>query len=299
VKAVVIHAFGGPDVLQYEDAPDPVPGPGEVLVKIAASGINPIDIIERNGGTNLKLPAILGWDTSGTVAKLGQGVSGLAIGEKVAAWAYHTYAEFVVAKAEWFAKVPDGLDLVDAAAVPLAGLTGSQLVSQVAGVKVGDTVLVSGADGAVGRSAVYTAKNLGARVIAGVRKNDVADAKQIGADDVLALDDETAFDAFPQVDVVANAVRGATAAALMSKVRSGGTFASATGAPDNAKDYPSVNVKTFHSHQDGAMLFELMEAVRDKKLTIPIDRRIPLRDASAGQAAVQQGGLHGKILLIP
>jgi NADPH:quinone reductase-like Zn-dependent oxidoreductase len=299
VKAEVIHHYGGPEELKYEDAPDPVPGPGEVLIKVAAAGINPIDIIERNGGTKLPLPAILGWDASGTIAKAGDGVDGLAVGEKVATWSYHTYAELVVAKAEWVAKLPDGLDLVDAAALPLATLTGSQLISQLTDVQAGNTVLVSGADGAVGRSAVYTAKSLGARVIAGVRKKDLDEAKHVGADEVLALDDDAAFAAFPQVDIVANTVRGATAAALMSKVKSGGTFASATGEPDNAKDYPSVKVKTFHSHQDSLMLFELMEAVRDKKLTIPIDRRIPLRDAGAGQAAVQQGGLRGKVLLIP
>lgn len=299
MKAAVMHQYGGPEVLQYEDAPEPVPGPGEILMRVAAAGINPIDIVERNGGTNVALPAILGWDASGTVVKLGDGVDGLVVGEKVATWSYHTYAEFVVAKADWFARIPDGLDLVDAAALPLVTLTGSQLVSRVAQPKPGNTVLVSGADGAVGRSAVYTAKNLGARVTAGVRKAQLEEAKHLGADDVLALDDDAAFAAFPQVDIVANCVRGATAAALMSKVKPGGTFASATGEPDNAKDYPSVKVKTFHSHQDSLMLFELMEAVRDKKFTIPIARKMPLRDAGAGQAAVQKGGLRGKILLIP
>jgi NADPH:quinone reductase-like Zn-dependent oxidoreductase len=299
VKAAVIHQYGGPEVLKYEDVPDPVPGPGEILMRVAAASINPIDIIERNGGTNVALPAILGWDASGTVAKLGDGVDGLGVGEKVATWSYHTYAEFVVAKAEWFARIPEGLDLVDAAALPLVTLTGSQLVAQVAEPKPGDTVLVSGADGSVGRAAVYTAKNLGARVTAGVRKAQLEEAKHLGADEVLALDDEAAFAAFAQVDIVANTVRGATAAALMGKVKSGGTFASATGAPENAKDYPSVNVKTFHSHQDSLMLFELMEAVRDRKFKIPIARKMPLREASAGQTAVQQGHLDGKVLLIP
>jgi NADPH:quinone reductase-like Zn-dependent oxidoreductase len=299
VKAAVIHQYGGPEVLKYEDVPDPVPGQGEILMKVAAAGINPIDIIERNGGTNVALPAVLGRDASGTVVKLGDGVSGLAVGEKVATWSYHTYAEFVVAKAEWFARIPNGLDLEDAAALPLVTLTGSQLVSELAEVKGGNSVLVSGADGAVGRAAVYTAKNLGARVTAGVRKAQLEEAKRLGADDVLALDDDAAFAAFPQVDIVVNTVRGATAEALMSKVKSGGTFASATGVPDNAKDYRFVNAKSFHSHQDSTMLFELMEAVRDKKFSIPIARKMPLRDASAGQAAVQQGGLDGKVLLVP
>lgn len=303
MKAAVIHQYGGPEELKYEDVPDPVPGPGEVLIKVAAAGINPIDIAQRSGAakdfTPIQFPAILGWDASGTVTKLGDGVSGLAVGERVAALAFHAYAELMVAKAGLFAKVPDGLDLVDAAALPLVTQTGSQLISVASGAKEGTTVLVSGAVGAVGRSAVYTAKNLGARVIAGVQKRQVEQAKHIGADDVLALDDEAAFAAFPQVDSVANTVRGATAAALMAKVKPGGTFATATGAPSNANDFPAVKVVDFHMKPDTEMLFLLMEAVRDKKLTIPIDRRIPLREAAAGQAAVEKGGLNGKILLIP
>jgi NADPH:quinone reductase-like Zn-dependent oxidoreductase len=122
-----------PEVLKYEDMPDPVPGPGEVL-KVAAASINPIDLIERSGVTDWHhdFPVILGWDVSGTIVKLGDGVSGLALGEKVAAWAYHTYAELVAAKAELFARVPDGLDLTDVSALPLVTVTGSQLISQVA-----------------------------------------------------------------------------------------------------------------------------------------------------------------------
>jgi len=303
VKAVVIHRYGGAEELKYEDMPDPVAGPGEVLVKVAAAGINPIDIAQRSGAakdfTPIQFPAILGWDGAGIVAKLGEGVSGLAVGERVALLAFHTYAELVAGKAELFVRVPDGLDLIDAAALPLVTQTGSQLISVGSGAKEGNTVLVSGAVGGVGRSAVYTAKNLGAHVIAGVEKRQLDEARRIGADEVLALDDAAAFAAFPQVDIAANTVRGATAAALMTKVRPGGTFASATGAPSNAKDFPLVKVVDFHMKPDSEMLFELMEAVRDKRLTIPIARKMPLREAAAAQAAVEKGGLHGKILLIP
>ena len=301
MKAAVIHQYGGPEQLKYEDMPDPVPGPGEVLVKVAAAGINPIDLIERSGATDWThdFPAILGWDVSGTILKLGDGVSGLAVGEKVAAWADHTYAELVAAKAELFARVPEGLDLVDAAALPLVTLTGSQLISQRSGAKAGDTVLVSGAAGGVGRAAVYTAKNVGAYVIAAVRKRQLEEAKRLGADATVALDDPAAFASLGQVDIVANTVRGDTAAALMSKIKPGGTFASATGPPSNAKDFPTIKVVGFHSHQDAIMLFELMEAVRDKKLAIPIARRMPLREAAAAHAAVAKGGLGGKILLLP
>lgn len=123
MKAAVIHQYGGPEVLKYEDAPDPVPGPSEVLVKVSAASINPIDIAQRSGATKawlpLQFPAIVGRDVSGTIVKIGDGVIDLAVGERVAATAAHTYAELVAGKAELFARVPDGLDLVDAAALPL------------------------------------------------------------------------------------------------------------------------------------------------------------------------------------
>ena len=302
MKAAVIRRYGGPEEFQYADVRDPIPGPGQILVKVAAAGINPVDILERTGGTKdwnpLQFPAVLGWDVSGTVAKVGDGVRGFAVGDKVCAWSYHTYAELCADKAELFAKVPEGLDVVDAAALPLVTLTGSQLISAASGVKPGDTVFVSGAAGSVARSAVYMAKKKGATVIAGVRKQQLGQSESIGADRVIALDDAAAFAALPRVDVVANTLRGEPGFRLMSKVKDGGTFATVTGDPDNASDYPSVRVASFVSTQGGAMLRSLLEAVRDKQLTIPIDRRILLSEAGAGHAAVEKGGI-GKVLLLP
>jgi NADPH:quinone reductase-like Zn-dependent oxidoreductase len=301
MKAVLLQRYGGPEDLAYEDVPDPVPGAGEVLVKVAAAGINPVDMLEIRGVSKdwpPHLPAVIGWDASGTVAQLGSGVSELAAGDKVAGWVYSTFAEFVVAKADLFAKVPSGLDVVDAAALPLVTLTGSQLISVASGITPGDAVLVSGAAGAVGRSAVYMAKRLGGSVIAGVLRKQLDQAASIGAQQTVALDDPAAFAELPQVDIVANCVRGAAAAALMGKVKAGGTFASVTGPPDNAAQYPTVNVVAFRSKPDSVQFRALMEAVAAGELTIPIDRRIPLRDAAAGEAAAAQGGI-GKVLLIP
>jgi NADPH:quinone reductase-like Zn-dependent oxidoreductase len=302
MKAIVLHQYGGPQELTYEDFPDPVPGAGEVLVKVVAAGINPVDMVLMSGALRdrdpLTFPAVIGRDVSGTVVRLGAGVGDPAIGDRVAAWAYHTFAELVVAKADLFAKIPDGIDPIDAAALPLVTTTGSQLVSVAGGVKPGDTVIVAGAAGGVGRSAVYMAKKLGGTVIAGVEAVQLGQAKSIGAHQTVALDDAGAFAALPQADVVANCVRGATAAALMEKVKPGGTFASVTGAPANAREYPTVKVVAFVSKQDGTLLRASMEAVAAGALTIPIDRRIPLRDAAAGEAAAAKGGI-GKVLLIP
>ncbi|MBV8105754.1 MAG: NADP-dependent oxidoreductase [Hyphomicrobiales bacterium] len=302
MKAVFIRRYGGPEVLEYGDFADPAIGAGEVLVKVAAAAINPIDIMERSGLTKdfkpVSFPGVLGWDLSGTVVRVGPGVHGFAVGDRVLAWAYHTYAELCAVNAELLAKVPDGLDLVEAAALPLATTTGNQLISIAAEIKAGQTVLVSGAFGGVGRAAVFTAKDRGARVIAGVLKKQAAAAQSLGADEIVALDDDAALKALPPVDAVANTVRGKTADELPGKVRPGGVFASVTGAPASVKDYPAVKVVSYVSHQDAKTVLAMAQAVGGKKLVIPIERKLPLSDAREGHIAVGSGGA-GKVLLLP
>jgi NADPH:quinone reductase-like Zn-dependent oxidoreductase len=288
--------------MKYQEMPDPELGVGEVLVKVAGIGINPEDMLERNGDLKdrypMHFPAIIGLDVSGTVVATGDGVAELKVGDRVCAWSYHTYAELVADKATLFAMVPETMDLADAAAIPLVGVTGSQLVSVAGGLQSGQTVLVSGAAGAVGRSAVYMAKRLGARVMAGVLRSQLDQADSIGADETIALDDTAAFAAIPQVDVVANTLRGKAATALLSKVKDGGTFASVTGEPDGAKDYPKVRVVPFRSKQDREGIAFIADAVNSGKMTIPIGRREQLKNAGAAQAAFTKGGI-GKVLLIP
>src|SRR6202453_995876 len=169
MKAIVVHQYGGPEVLKFEDYPDPVPGPGEVLVRVAASSVNPIDYKRRAGLTKdfypMTFPGLIGVDLAGTVVKVGSGVDGFSVGDQVFAMADNTYAELCVVKAAVLAKVPKGLDLIQAAALPLAATTGNQLLLATE-VGVGQTVLVAGAAGNVGRSAVFTAKTRGATVIA-------------------------------------------------------------------------------------------------------------------------------------
>ncbi|HTV74322.1 MAG TPA: NADP-dependent oxidoreductase [Candidatus Acidoferrales bacterium] len=288
--------------MKYQEMPDPEPGTGEILVKVAGIGINPEDMLERSGAIKdrwqLHFPAIIGLDVSGTVLAIGDGVTDRTVGERVCGWSYHTYAELVADKATLFAKVPETMDLVDAAAIPLAGVTGSQLVSVAGGLQSGQMVLVSGAAGAVGRCAVYTAKASGAHVIAGVLRHQLDQAAGIGAHETLALDDPAAFAAIPQVDLVANTVRGKTAADLLTKVRDGGTFASVTGAPEGATDYPKVRVVPFVSKQDRSTIAFIAGAVVAGEMTIPIDHRDELENAGAAQAAFTKGGI-GKVLLIP
>src|SRR5580658_3971114 len=180
MKAVVVHGYGGPEVLKFEEYPDPVPGPGEVLVRVAAAGVNPIDYKRRAGLTKdfypIHFPGLIGVDMAGTVIKLGQGVEGFSVGDRVFAMADNTYAELCVVKAAVLAKVPTGLDLIEAAALPLVTTTGNQLLSAT-GVESGQRVMVLGAVGNVGRSAVFTAKQRGATVIAGILKRQMERAK--------------------------------------------------------------------------------------------------------------------------
>src|ERR1700692_2728863 len=170
MKAVVVHQYGGPEVLKFEDYPDPVPGPGEVLVRVAAARVNPIAYKRRAGLTKdfypMKFPGLIGVDMAGTVAKIGPGVEGFSVGDQVFAMADNTYAELCVVKAAVLAQVPKGLDLVQAAALPLVTVTGNQLLSATS-IKSGQAVMVVGAAGNVGRSAVFTAKQRGAVVIRG------------------------------------------------------------------------------------------------------------------------------------
>jgi NADPH:quinone reductase-like Zn-dependent oxidoreductase len=300
MKAIVVHQYGGPEVLKFEDYPDPVPGPGEVLVRVAASSVNPIDYKRRAGLTQdfypMTFPGLIGGDLAGTVTKLGPGVEDFSVGEQVFSMADNTYAELCVVKADVLAKVPKGLDLIQAAALPLVTVTGNQLLSAT-GIEAGQTVLVVGAVGSVGRSAVFTAKERGATVIAGVLQKQMDQAKTIGADQVVATDDDSAIASLSPLDAVADTVGGRTAGKLMAKVKPGGVFASVVGAPQDAAKYPLVKVVPVFSHFDRKTLEFMAAAVLDGKLVIPISERLPLSEAAKAHAEAEQGG-SGKILLV-
>lgn len=300
MKAVVVHQYGGPEVLKFEEYPDPVPGPGEVLVRVAAASVNPIDYKRRAGLTKdfypLKFPGLIGVDMAGTAVKMGPGVEGFSVGDRVFAMTDNTYAELCVVKAAVLAKVPQGLDLMQAAALPLATTTGNQLLLAT-GIKAGQTVLVVGAAGNVGRSAVFTAKTRGATVIAGVLKRQIDEAKTVGADQVVATDDDTAIANLPPLDAVADTVGGRTAEKLLAKVKPGGVYASVIGTPQNAGQSPSVKTVFVFSKFDRKTLEFMAEAVRDGKLVIPVSMELPLSEAAEAQAVAEKGGA-GKILLL-
>ena len=301
MKAVVLHEYGGPDKLKYEDFADPVAADDQVLVRVAATSVNPIDYKIRSGAMKqffpVDFPEILGRDIAGIVRTVGKKVTGVAPGDKVMALGNHAYAELTAVAASDVAQVPEKLDLIEAAALPLVMTTGEQLISRGTKIQSGQTVLVSGAAGMVGRSAVWTAKQAGAKVIAGVRKSQMKLAEAIGADQVVALDDDAALAKVGFVDAVADTVGGETAQKLLGKVKQGGVFASVLGPPANAGMHPTVKIEAVQAKANSKMLRTMAEAVVARRLMIPIDRMVPLAEAGSAQAAAEKGTA-GKILLL-
>src|SRR6202142_264215 len=198
MRAVVLHEYGGPEKLKFEDnVPEPQISGDTVLIAAAAASVNPIDWKMRSGMRRkdfpLSFPAILGRDVSGVVRAVGANVKHFKPGDRVLALSNKTYAELVAVAGSDLTHLPDGLNLADAAAIPLIALTGEQLVRLATRVQKGQTVLVTGALGSVGRAAVHTAKKMGAQVIAGVRKKSLKDAEALGAAGVVAIDDDDAI----------------------------------------------------------------------------------------------------------
>lgn len=303
MKAVRLYEYGGPENLRYEDnVPEPALSDDSVLVETSASSVNPIDWKMRSGARQkdfaLKLPAILGRDVSGVVRAVGRNIRTFEPGDRVLALAWETYAELVVVKGSILTHLPDGLNLVDSAAIPLVALTGDQLVRLAARAQRGQTLLVTGAVGSVGRAAVHTAKKLGVNVIAGVRNQQLAEARTLDVSDTVAIDDEAAIAGLAMVDGIADTVGGETAAKLFARVKDGGNFGYAAVVPDEmSKRNPTVTVTRVLAHPDASKVREFADDVRDGKFLLPISRRMSLREAGEAHELAQRGGL-GKIVLM-
>lgn len=303
MKAVRLYEYGGPENLKFEvDVPEPALSADLVLIETAATSVNPIDWKIRSGARQkdfpLTLPAILGKDVSGVVRAVGSNIRSFKPGDRVLAVAEATYAEFVVVEGSIVTHLPDGLDLVDAAAIPLVVLTGDQLVRLAARAQNGQTIIVSGALGSVGRAAVHSAKKLGVHVIAGVRARQLAEARALGVSDTVAIDDDTAIARLAMVDGVADTVGGEVAAKLLSKVKDGGTFGYASVLPDGAAaTNPTVKVTRVFARPDASKVREFADDTRDGKFVLPISRRMPLHEAGQAHTLVQNGGA-GKIVLV-
>ncbi len=303
MRAVVLHEYGGPEELKFEDnVSEPQISGSTVLIGAAAASVNPIDWKLREGmrrkDSPLSFPAILGRDVSGVVRVVGASVKHFKAGDRVLALSWATYAELVAVDDADVTHLPDGVDLADAAAIPLIVLTGDQLVRLATNVKKGQVVLITGALGSVGRAAVHTAKKIGAQVIAGVRGNDLDDARSLGVSDVLAIDDDKAIEKFPLVDAIADTVGGEVAAKLIAKVRPSGSFGYTSVLPESAAlENPTVKITRVFTKPDPSKVREFADDVRDGKFMLPIGRRMPLREAAEAHVLGEKGGI-GKILLL-
>jgi NADPH:quinone reductase-like Zn-dependent oxidoreductase len=303
MKAVILEEYGGPEKLKFEDKiADPQISGNTVLIAAAAASVNPIDWKMRSGMRKkdfpLSFPAILGRDVSGVVRAVGSEVKHFKPGDRVLALSNATYAELVAVKDSDVTHLPDGLEIADAAAIPLIALTGDQLVRVATNVQKGQTVLVTGALGSVGRAAVHTAKKIGATVFAGVRGRELDEARSLNVSGVLAIDDDAAIEKFQLVDAIADTVGGEVAAKLLAKVKQGGSFGYSAMVPEgSAAQYPTIKIKRVLAQPDPSKVREFADDLRDGKFILPIGRRMPLRDAAKAQVLGEKGGV-GKILLM-
>ena len=301
MKAVLLRGYGDVSQLSYEDVPEPLAAAGEVLVKTIAVSINPIDWKLRRGDLKemmpLEFPTILGRDLSGEVVALGEGVDGLKVGERVFGLVNRSYAEYVVCKPVDLARTPENLDGIDAAALPLVLLTGSQVIEVGVRPRPGEIILITGAIGGVGRTAVHVAKQHGAHVIAGVRSSQRVEAEGLGADRVIALDDLKEIADLPELDAVADMVGHETIDRILPRIKKNGVLATVLGAPPSAEGR-DLRVVTIWAQPDSVRLEELGREVARGVFSIPISKRVKLSQIREAQQLAEKGGI-GKILLTP
>jgi NADPH:quinone reductase-like Zn-dependent oxidoreductase len=301
MKAVLLHGYGSVDQLVYEEIPIPLAGAGEVLVKMASTSVNPIDYKIRRGDMQkimpLQLPFIPGYDLAGQVVALGEGVTSVKLDAMVMGVTEHTYSEYVVCKAEILAPIPVGLDSSEAGAFPLVLQTGAQLIELGVASRSASRLLITGALGSVGRTAVHVAKQHGAYVIAGVRSNQRAEAEKLGADEVIAVDDEKQLDSLAELDAVADTVGRDVIDRLIPRIRKNGVLATVIGRPKSA-DGKDLQVHEVWSEPDAKRLGQLAGELARGEFTIPISKRFKLAEIRQAHALAEKGG-GGKIVITP
>jgi NADPH2:quinone reductase len=300
MRAVTISRYGGIEVLEPGRQPRPIPLPGETLVEIRAAAINPADGKWRAGMFEafapLSFPHILGYDVAGVVA----GGTGFPVGTRVAGmldpFTKGGYAEYVAVSSDRLVAIPDGLSFESAAAVPTAGLTGSQLIERAVDAQPGQHLLLTGAAGAVGRFALHAARLRGATVVAAVRTAQKAEALVLGADAAISLgEEEWSGERF---DHVIDTVGGSAVAALCRDLRPGGKIATAATTPIDSEGLSAT--PTFYTvEMDAERLGRLLATVASGEIAVPIARVLPLEAAAEAQRLTDAGGVSGKIILTP
>jgi NADPH:quinone reductase-like Zn-dependent oxidoreductase len=302
MRAVVLYEYGSVNNLQFEaDRREPPFGPSEVRVRVHATSINPVDWKIRSGSARsrmpIEFPAILGRDLAGEVVDCGREVHGLQKGMRVMALANGTYAEFTTVRADVLAPIPDALSYEQAAALPLVLTTGAQLIERAVKPQPGWTILVTGAVGGVGRTAVHVARKHGTHVIAGVRSSQRDEAAKLGADRVVSLEDDNDIASLRDLDAIADTVGGPTIAKLLTAIKPGGVLGSVLGEPKEAAG-KDIQVRAFMAQPDASRLYELAEEVSRGEFTIPIAKVFRLEDARKAQYMAENQHPQGKVLLV-
>ena len=298
MKAMALHQHGGPEVLQLVDLPVPAPAKGEVLIRVAAIGANPADWKWRQGMFAAMLPIsfpyVPGYDVAGVVErgdKLAPGTRVMAMLDNLKAGAY---AEFVTVAADVVAVIPEGLDFTSAAALPCPALTGVQVIDEDIQPAKGETVVITGATGSVGRFALLAAKRRGATVVAAVREGHRQTALELGADQALALDQAGSA---VECDHLIDTVGGALVVPWARKVRTGGKIRTVATDPIPADNLPSTP-EFSRVHPDSAQLAQIAQDVAAGHIITPPIQTMPLADAAHAHDIMQNGPGGGKIVLI-
>lgn len=309
MKAVRFHRTGGPEVLRYEDVPLPLPGAGEVRVRVAGSAFNPADGGMRGGFLPIPvtLPHVPGYDVSGTVDALGDGVEGLAVGDAVVGLLPMTAdgaaAEHVVAPAAALVTAPTRIPLADAAGLPSVALTAWQALFEAGRLEAGQRVLVNGAGGPVGGYVVQLAKRAGAHVVATASPRSAPLVRAAGADEIVDHTTTSLLDAVTEpVDLLLNLapVTAEGFAALAGRVRDGGTVVSTTPRVETpSDDARGVRGVTVFVHPDADVLARLVSLVDSGDLHVEIAGRWPLADLRSLHERADAGQVHGKVVVVP
>jgi len=305
MKAVRIHHYGDVDTLLYEDAPMPKVAPDEVLIKVTAAGVNPMDWKVRKGVLKdyrqLDFPLILGWDVSGTIAQTGVLVSQFAPGDKVYARSDTSrngaYAEYITVRAEEVAFAPDSVPLNFAAGIPLAAQTAWMGLFEEGSLNEGQTVLIHGASGGVGSFAVQLAKLVKADIIATTSTKNIDFVKALGADKVIDYTKEDFSTKVKNVDLVFDTVGGETQKKSWGVIKKGGILVSTVGADQNAAAQHHVTAKSFIVNSSGARLQEISGLVDSNKLRVIIAKELPLTEVKTAHKLSEEGHVKGKIIL--
>jgi NADPH:quinone reductase-like Zn-dependent oxidoreductase len=306
MRAVIQNSVGGPDVLVIANRPDPTPKAGEVLVRVKAAGINPVDGAVRAGYYPLlgEPPFILGWDISGTIEALGAGVTGFKVGDEVFGMPRFpkqaaAYAELVAAPADEVALKPKAADHIEAGALPLAGLTAWQGLVRHGGLKSGQRVLVHAGAGGVGHLAVQIAKARGAWVASTASTDKLDYVRSLGADEVIDYTKGGFTGKLADLDLVLETVGGDHAEESLKVLRDGGTLVSLLNVNDSTKAKAkerNIRVERMSVVPDREGLVGLASLVDAKKLLVHVAKTFPLEQAGAAHAFLATRPI-GKVVL--